>query len=243
VDLKALEKLLVRFSQLVVEQRFIKELDINPLLASPEQLIALDARVVLYEPGVTEEQLPRLAILPYPHQYVGPWQAKDGSAFTIRPIRPEDEPAMVRFHQTLSEQTVFLRYAGMMKLDQRVAHDRLSRVCFPDYDREMVLVAERRHPDSGEEEIIAVGRLTKLSGCNDGEFALLISDPFQRQGLGTEMLRRLVEIGRDQKLQRIVADILARNGGMQRVCRKLGFTIVPHEELAPDMVKAIKGIG
>lgn len=240
VDLRALERLLVRFSQLVVEQRFIKEVDINPLLASPERLLALDARVVLYEKDVTEEQLPRLAILPYPQQYVGRWRSKDGQEFTIRPIRPEDEPRMVRFHQTLSEQTVFMRYAGMMKLDQRVAHDRLARVCFNDYDRELALVAERLHPETGEEEIIGVGRLTRLTGTEDGEFALLISDPFQRIGLGTEMLRRLVDIGRDQKLRRIVADILVQNTGMQQVSRRLGFDIVPHEELAPDMVKAIK---
>lgn len=243
VDLPALEKLLVRFSQLVVEQRFIKEVDINPLTASPEQLLALDARVVLYAPDVTEEQLPRLAIRPYPHQYAGQWRARNGQPFSIRPIRPEDEPRMVRFHQTLSEQTVFMRYAGMMKLDQRVAHDRLARVCFNDYDREIALVAEHRDPASGEEEIVGVGRLTKLGGTEDGEFALLISDRYQRIGLGTEMLRRLVDIGRDQKMRRIVADILAGNTGMQQVSRALGFEIVPHEELAPDMVKAIKVLG
>ncbi|XXF75714.1 bifunctional acetate--CoA ligase family protein/GNAT family N-acetyltransferase [Myxococcaceae bacterium GXIMD 01537] len=240
VDMHALETLLVRFSQLVVEQRFIREVDINPLLASPERLLALDARVVLHDATVTEEQLPRLAILPYPQQYVGRWRSKDGQTFSIRPLRPEDEPLMVRFHQTLSEQTVFLRYAGMMKLDQRVAHDRLARICFIDYDREIALAASRKDPDTGAEEIVGIGRLTKLSGTGDGEFALLISDAVQRIGLGTEMLRRLVDFGQDQKLERIVADILVQNTGMQRVCESLGFSIVPHEELSPDMVKAIK---
>jgi len=233
VDLAALEKLLVRFSQLVVEQRFIKELDINPLLVSSERLLALDARVVLHAPEVTETQLPRLAIQPYPQQYRGRWKARDGTEVLFRPIRPEDEPKVVRFHHTLSEQSVFLRYAGMMKLDQRVAHERLARICFVDYARELALVVER--PDG---EIVGIGRLTRLPGSEDGEFALLVSDAVQRQGLGTELLRRLVDVGRDMGLRHIVAQILRQNAAMQLICRKLGFEI--HQELGDSEVKAVK---
>ncbi|HEX9284572.1 MAG TPA: acetate--CoA ligase family protein, partial [Nitrospirales bacterium] len=110
VDIAALEQLLVRFSQLVVEQRWIREIDINPLLASPERMVALDARIVLHGPDVGAEELPELAIRPYPVQYVAPWTTKDGTVVTIRPIRPEDEPLMVKFHETLSEQSVYFRY-------------------------------------------------------------------------------------------------------------------------------------
>lgn len=235
VDMGALEKLMVRFSQLVVEQRFIKEVDINPLLASAERLVALDARVALHGPEVTEAELPRLAIVPYPAKYEGQCKTKDGQEVRIRPLRPEDEPRMVEFHKTLSEQTVFLRYAGMMKLDQRVAHERLARICFIDYGREMALLVKR--PGG---EILGVGRLTKLPGTEDGEFAMLISDAVQRQGLGTEMLRRLVEVGQDWGLKRIVADILMNNGAMQKVCRKLGFEIFQGEGVGESMVKAVK---
>jgi len=235
VDLKELERLMVRFSMLVVEQRFVKEIDINPLLASPDRLLALDARVVLHPRTVTEEALPRLAIAPYPQQYVAPFQMRNGEKLMLRPIRPEDEPRMERFHRTLSEQTVFLRYAGLMQLSTRVAHERLSRICFNDYSRELALVAERRGG-----ELIGVGRLTRLRGTADAEFAILISDEVQHQGLGTEMLRRLVEVGRDWGMRRIVADILAGNRAMQGVSKSLGFDIVPHEELSPDMVKAVK---
>lgn len=240
VDLGALERLLVRFSQLVVEQRFIQEIDINPLLVSGDRLLALDARVVLHGPNVSEAELPRLAIEPYPHQYVETVQLASGEVITLRPIRPEDEPRMVRFHQTLSEQTVFLRYAGLMKLSQRVAHERLARICFIDYARELALVAERRPHDGGDEEIVGVGRLTRLRGTRDAEFAITLSDTFQRRGLGKEMLRRLVAIGRDWGLRRIVADILVQNRAMQEVSKKLGFQILEHEELAPDMVKAVR---
>src|ERR1019366_3877890 len=110
IDNDALEQLLVRFSLLVVEQRWIKEIDINPLLASPERLIALDARIVLHDPALSEADLPRLAIRPYPRQYVQPWTAADGSELLIRPIRPEDEPLMVKFHAELTEETVYARY-------------------------------------------------------------------------------------------------------------------------------------
>ncbi|MCY1082965.1 bifunctional acetate--CoA ligase family protein/GNAT family N-acetyltransferase [Archangium lansingense] len=233
VDLGALRKLMVRFSQMVVEQRFIREVDINPLLASAERLVALDARVVLHGPEVKEEELPRLAILPYPAKYVERWKMRNGEEVVIRPIRPEDEPRMVEFHKTLSEQTVFLRYAGMMKLDQRVAHERLARICFNDYGREMALVV-----DGGG--ILAVGRLTRLPGTEDAEFAMLISDAVQRQGLGSELLRRLVNVGRDWGLKRIVADILPGNGAMQRVCRKLGFQIIQPQGLDENVVSAVK---
>ena len=139
VDLAALEQLLVRFSQLVVEQPRIKEVDVNPLLASPQQLIALDARIVLHDPALTEDELPRPAIRPYPQQYVSSWQTRDGVPLTIRPIQPEDEPPMVRFHQTLSEETVHARYFSYLQLVERTAHERLTRVCFIDYDRVMAL--------------------------------------------------------------------------------------------------------
>ncbi len=227
VDLVALEQLLVRFSQLVVEQRWIKEIDINPLLASPERLISLDARVVLYPPDKREEDLPKSAIRPYPTQYVSTWTLKDGTPVTIRPIRPEDEPLAVKFHESLSEESVYFRYFHMIKLQTRVAHDRLSRLCFIDYDCEMALVADRKNPQTGEREILGVGRLSKLHGCHEAEFSMLISDRFQCQGVGTELLRRLLEIGKHEKLQYITAEILSENRAMQQVCQKLGFRFEP----------------
>ncbi len=224
VDLAALEHLLVRFSQLVVEQPWIAELDINPLLASPERLLALDARVLLHPAGMREEELPHPAIRPYPAQYMQPWKLRDGTTVGIRPIRPEDEALMVRFHQTLSERSVYARYFAPLQLEQRVAHERLSRLCFIDYDREMALVVE--HPGSnGQREIIGVGRLSKLHGRSEAEFALTIGDQWQNHGLGTQLLRMLVQVGRDEKLERITAIILGDNHEMQHVARKAGFTM------------------
>jgi acetyltransferase len=225
VDLAALERLMVRFSQLVVEQRAIREIDINPLLASPRGLIALDARVVLHAPDAGEDRLPKPAIRPYPTQYVSPWIMRDGTAVTIRPIRPEDEPLMVRFHEALSEASVHLRYFHAMKLSHRVAHERLTRICFIDYDREMVLVVDHREPATGRREILAVGRLRREPGGEEAEFALLVRDGFQGRGLGTELLRRLIAVGRDERVRRIAADILSENQPMRRICGQLGFRL------------------
>jgi acetyltransferase len=225
VDLAALEGLLVRFSQLVVEQRWIREIDINPLLASPDRLIALDARVVAHGPEVREEDLPGLTVRPYPTQYIRSWTLKDGTPVTIRPIRPEDEPMLVRFHEALSERSVYFRYFHPMKLSQRIAHERLTRICFIDYDREMALVADRRDPETGAHEVIGVGRLTKLHGTDEAEFATVVSDRFQGQGLGTELLGMLLRVGRNEKLRRITADILPENRDMQRVSEILGFRL------------------
>jgi acetyltransferase len=234
IDLAKLEQLLVRFSQLVVEQPWIEEIDINPLLASAERLIALDARVVLHDRDTSSQQLPKPAIRPYPSQYVRPWTMQDGTEATIRPIRPEDEPLMVKFNQTLSEQSIYLRYFHLVALSSRIAHERLTRICFIDYDREMALVAEHKDPQAEENQILAVGRLSKLHGIDEAEFAMLVSDTYQRRGLGTEILQRLIQIGRDEKLERITAEMLAENRAMQRVCQKVGFTL----ERSPEIVRA-----
>jgi acetyltransferase len=225
VDLSALEQLLVRFSQLVVEQPWIAEMDINPLLVSEEGMLALDARVVLQGPDVREEDLPRLAIRPYPSQYVGTWTQKDGTPLTLRPIRPEDEPLMARFHETLSDRSVYLRYFHAMKLSQRIAHERLTRICFVDYDREMVLVADGADPTTGEHAILAVARLSRRPGTEEAEFSLVVNDRFQGQGLGTEMLRCLLQIGHAEKLRRITAEIILENTCMVHICQKLGFRL------------------
>jgi acetyltransferase len=230
VNLAALEQLLVRFSTLVAEQPWIAEIDINPLLVSSEGMLALDARVVLHPSDTAEERLPRLAIRPYPTRYVTPWKLKNGAEVTIRPIRPEDEPLMVEFHRMLSERSVYLRYFSPLKLDDRVAHERLSRLCFIDYDREMALVVEHREGKTQRPQILGVGRLGKLHGTNEAEFALTIADQWHGQGLGTQLLKLLVQIGRDEKLERITASILADNREMEHMARKAGFTFTQQQQ-------------
>lgn len=225
VDLSALEALMVRFSFLVAEHQWIKEIDINPLLASEQGLIALDARVVLHEPEIGEDQLPQLAIRPYPIQYTNTSTLKDGTQVTIRAIRPEDEPRIVHFHKTLSERTVYFRYLQMLQLTQRTAHERLTRICFIDYARDMALVAERINPDSGETEIIAIARFQRERDAENAEYAIVLSDDAQGKGLGSELMRQIVNVAREEKIRRLTAEVHIENIGMQRICEKLGFKI------------------
>jgi len=230
VNLDELEKLLARFSQLVVEQPRISEIDINPLLASSERLIALDARVVLHGNHVQEDELPKPAIRPYPSQYVWRSKLRDGTNVIIRPIRPEDEPLMARFHQTLSDRSVYLRYFCSLSLKRRVAHERLVRICFGDYDREMALVAE--HNDAtGSREIIGVGRLSRLHGSTEAEMAVVVSDNFQKRGLGGELLRRVIQVARAENVTAVSGEMLPDNLAMQTLLKRLGFRV----QMTPDL--------
>jgi acetyltransferase len=228
VDLDLLANVLVRFGDLVIDNPRIVEIDVNPLLASERGVIALDARVVLADAAVSDASLPRAAIRPYPAAYRWNGQLRDGTPLRIRPIRPDDEPALVAFHATLSEQSVRMRYAQNLRLDERTAHERLIRVCFTDYDRELALVVERDAPGRAP-EILALGRLSRsrVRAATDAEFSLLVGDPWQGQGIGRQLLARLVEVGAHEGIARIHAEILEANLRMQRVCAGLGFRLSP----------------
>jgi len=170
---------------------------------------------------------------PYPSQYVLLWTMRNGNQVTIRPIRSNDEPMMVKFHESLSDRTVYLRYFTSLSLSRRTAHERLVRICTVDYEHEMVLVAEHTDPQSGEQQILAVARLNQLPSDHlpkEAEIAVLVSDGYQRQGLGTELLRRLIQIAQDMKISRLVAEVLWDNLPMQAIFRSLGFQLrIPSE--------------
>jgi acetyltransferase len=217
VDLNTLRSVLVAFSQLVVELPRIAQVDINPLLASSEKILALDARIVLVDPKIRDEALPRPAIRPYPLQYVSRWTMKNGSEVNVRPIRPEDEPAMAKFHKLLSDETVYLRYFHMAKLETRIAHERLMRKCFIDYDREMALVAELTGSDSQAPAIIAVGRLSRRPMSEEAEIAVVVADKYQHQGLGGELIAQLVKIARAESVKCIVAEFHSENSAIRHL--------------------------
>jgi len=224
VDIPLLCQVLVRFSQLVVEQPWIKEIEINPLIATASQIVAVDARTVLWGPETKAADLPRPAIRPYPTQYLTDWTLRDGTAVRVRPIRPEDEPLLIRFHQELSDRSVMFRFFHPMNLTQRIAHERLIRVCFNDYDRELALVTEGRG-DDGKPFILGIGRLSKLAGGKEAEFSIVISDKWQNRGLGTRLLELMEQVARSENIERLFGLIMRQNLEMQRVAEKLGFTL------------------
>jgi acetyltransferase len=161
---------------------------------------------------------------------------RDGTTLVLRPIRPADESMMVTFHCGLSERTVYYRYFTVFQLDERIAHDRLARICFIDHERELALVAVRT--EAGREtEIMAVGRLSKEPGTAHAELALLVSDRWQHRGLGTEMLHSLVQAAREQHLTRLEIVLLASNYGMLALARAGGFRIT--HDLAAGESRAV----
>ena len=225
VDSALLERILVRFSRLIIENPRIREIDINPLLVSEHGICAVDARIILHPSCISDKQLPSPAIRPYPDQYSGKWVSRTGDRLQIRPIRPEDEPKMVAFHATLSDRSVQMRYLTGMSYQQRTAHERLTRVCGIDYDTEMALIVEMLNDGSTPGDIVGVGRLVRDPEANKGEFALVVADHFQHRGAGAELLRRIVQVGRDENLALIEGWIAPSNVAMQSLCRGLGFDV------------------
>jgi acetyltransferase len=223
-DLRALESALVNFAELVVREPDLAEIDINPVLIVDGQPIAVDARMILRDKDADIDRLPSPAIRPYPIENVFPQQLKNRTTVLLRPVRAEDESLMAEFHQNLSDRSVYFRYFMPLRLEQRIEHERLCRRCCVDYDRELGLIAE--HPSTdGERRIVGVGRLTRIRSTKAAEFALLVADKWQGQGLGEALLERLVAIGKKEKLDQITGVILEENHAMRRLAEKMGFTM------------------
>ena len=227
VNVAELEKIMVRFGQLVVEHPIIAEMDINPLFVSDKRIVALDARIVVHPAETPVQSLPPSAIRPYPVQYISTHTTADGETLTLRPIRPEDEPLSVAFHMGLSEQTVKLRYMYDFPLEERITHDRLAALCYIDYDREIALIATQTNAE-GVTRMVAVGRLEMLSGTRAvAEFGLLVADDYQGKGLGTTMLTQLMDIGKREGVKRIFGKLLIKNSQSVGFLHRLGFTTQP----------------
>ncbi|MDX8430570.1 MAG: GNAT family N-acetyltransferase [Candidatus Algichlamydia australiensis] len=216
VNMNDLETLLVSFSRMIAEQPHIKECDINPLLANENEIIALDARIILHPPG--SKKLSNLAIRPYPVEYIQEATLKDKTPLILRPVRPEDEPAMSEFHRKLSEDSVRSRYFQFISLEERTAHNRLIHICSADYEQEMAIVAENN------QNIIAVSRLSRWPGTDAALFKLIITDDFQGKGLGTLLLDFTIDMAKREGINVLKAQVLNENSGLIAMLKKRGFT-------------------
>ncbi len=222
IDLDLLKSIFVQLSNLIAEYPMIKECDINPLLVSNEKIIALDARIILH----SDEKHSQLAIRPYPLQYVSIAKLKDGTSAIIRPIRPEDEHYMITFLNELSDKNALNRYLKEMNYNEFLAKESLTRICCNDYDREIAVVVEKK--ENKKSEILAIGRLTKI---NDHEafFALIVKDKWQNKSIGSELLKKLVQIAKGEKLSLLKASLLKENIAMQTICKKVGFRLTEED--------------
>jgi RimJ/RimL family protein N-acetyltransferase len=201
---------------------------VSRALATPQKFevhVNLRELASAHGPSTEFNQSSKLAARSYSSQYTWPWTMKDHTNVVLRPICAEDESMLVKFHESLSDRTVYFRYFHSVSLKSRVAHERLARICFVDHDHETVLVTDYEDPKTGQHRILGVGRLNELQERKEGEIAVLVSDQYQHRGLGTEVLRRLVQVARDKKLSRVTGEMLRENLAMQALVKKLGFSL------------------
>ncbi|KAK4531373.1 hypothetical protein CCYA_CCYA08G2230 [Cyanidiococcus yangmingshanensis] len=239
VDVEQLQTVVSRFSRMVCEQRLIKECDINPLFVTPRGIIAIDARVVLHGPNTSLEAIPEPAIRPYPSEYVAPWSGDSmgNLPVVIRPVHPSDAPKLREFWDALVTsgagyllpQVAAAAPTRDVSLRDRWLQNRLLRVAFCDFTAEMVLIAEARDAE-GNAAIHALAQLRLQPEPDPGHFAISVLGVDRGHGLGTEMLRRLMDVARREGLVRIWSEISPENRAMQRICEKLGFRLRPIAE-------------
>ena len=216
--MEELERLLINFSEMLVELPEIKECDMNPLLATDEGVIVLDARVLLHD-----QKPPQSALRPYPIHYVEFSSLSDGMGVILRPIRSEDEPMMVRFHEELSQKTLYSRYFDSPSLELPARHETLQRFCLGDFDREIVFVCE--YSQGGERAIAGVIRLTQMPGTQLWDLKLVVKDSFQKKGIGSKLVEKLLRVASEEKVQTIVARVLKDNEAMISLLTKHEFSL------------------
>lgn len=226
VNEKVLEEVLVKFSQLVIDFPEIKEIDVNPLIADEEGVVAVDARVVIDPERILQEVQPHehLVITPYPEKYATDWSMRDGTPVMLRPIKPEDETLFYELFKSLSEETMRFRFFQIIK---DMSHKTLTRYCNIDYDREIAIVAEVQ---KDKRKIIGVVRLISEPDRKSGEFAVVVGDEWQGIGVGSKLLDYIIKIGKDMGLKTIIGYVISGNSAMLHMCTKRGFVMEPFDE-------------
>ncbi len=230
-DMQALIDTLQRISEITCELPEIQELDINPLLVDENGVIAVDARVVVNSPQTSTTRYGHMAIHPYPTELVSLWQLPDGTDVVVRPIRPEDAEIEQAFVEDLSAESKYFRF--MQSLD-RLTPQMLARFTQIDYDREMALIAVVKE-GSDEAKVLGVSRYVSNPDRHSCEFALVISDEWQQQGIGRELMRRLMSVARDRNIEVMEGEVLSNNTKMLSLCERLGFRTA-HDPQEPDVV-------
>jgi len=246
-DVAALERVLLRVSEMVCALPQLREMDINPIIVDESGVLAVDARVVVEHAPQAPGAYNHLAILPYPTAHEREWPMKGGGMYAIRPIRPDDAEMLQALVRGLSDESRYFRFASTLtELPARM----LARYTLIDYDREMALVAVHtpRHAaeDGGNgererERIIGVSRFITNPDQTSCEFSLVVADDFKGQGLGTRLMLSIMDAARAKGLTEIDGLILANNLAMLRLMKSLGFAITPFVD-DPDFKLATKAL-
>jgi acetyltransferase len=225
VNMPVLEAVLMRVSEMVCELPWLREMDINPLIVDEEGAFAADARVVISPVSPTAGRYGHMAIHPYPTHLVMDWQLGDGTAVTIRPIRPEDAELVQTFVRALSDESRYLRY---MNAQRELTPAMTAHFTQIDYDREMALIAVAQL--KGVETMVGVARYAINPDGISCEFALVVADEWQGHGVGHKLLASLIEEACNKGLQIMEGDVLSINSNMLQLARVLGFTVQPGDD-------------
>lgn len=217
IDFARLETIMINFSKLVIEHPRIIECDINPLLASHEEIIALDARFVI---ALDPKQIVKSSIRPYPTEYIKTIELKDKQKVFIRPIKPEDEPKVSKFHTELSESTIRKRFFAFLSLEERTSHERLIQICAIDYENEMRFIAQ-----NANHEILGIISYHCLPNSKTADFKLVIVDRAQNKGLGKQLLDHLLAVAKKEGIKQLHGTILDENTVLLAMCKKMGFSL------------------
>jgi acetyltransferase len=222
VNVDMLVETLMRFSYVVAHLPEIQEADINPLLVTPTEAIALDARILINRAATVPPTRPHahLAICPYPEDYAETVRLSDGVEVHLRAIRPEDEPAWKDLLRRSSTESLWKRFRYLFK---EATHEMASRYCFVDYDRELALCAEVTRDN--KPLLVAVARLVADPDHETAEYGVLVADQFQHRGLGQLLTQKCVDIGRRWGLKQITGETTADNVAMINIFRHLGFSV------------------
>lgn len=222
IDRAALQHLLLRVSEMVCELPEVAEIEIDPVIVSPEGIMVLDARIVLETDTLSRERYGHMAIMPYPHFLETSAVLKDQTSVFVRPLRPEDADMVQEFVRNMSDES---RYNRFMSTIKQLSQNVLVRFTQLDYDREMALVMVHRPHEGAAEEMLSIARYTTDPDADTCEFGISVSDNWQGQGIGVIMMNLLFDAARHQGLATMRGEILSANTGMQKLTRKLGFTV------------------
>jgi len=237
-DREALERVLLRVSEMVCALPQLREMEINPLILDDSGALVVDARIVVGPAPAGTNNYQHLAILPYPSDRDSEWPLRNGDLYTIRPLHPHDAQMLQTLVRSLSQESRYFRFiSSMRELPDRM----LARFTLIDYDREMALVAvypERSGDSAGgvaeTEKIIGVSRYVTNPDKSSCEFSLLIADEYTGQGLGARLMLSIIDVARSRGLATIEGLVLSNNTGMLKLMRKLEFQIKPYED-DPDL--------
>lgn len=234
-DRGAVGEAMVRLSQLIADVGEIAELDINPLLADADGVIALDARIVVHQPKKGQERAARFAIRPYPVELETEIEHR-GETLRLRPIRPDDEPMLLAFTRRMTPEDVRMRFFGPIR---EMSHELAARLTQIDYDREMAFLLLE-----GGNDLVGVGRLVADPDFQQAEFALTVASDRQGRGYGELLLRHVLQYGKARGVKRVVGHVLRENRKMLDLAKNIGFRRESGRSGEPDIrvVKSLAGL-